>query len=237
MENFKNQLKMLLLGDQHAVMERLKRDFANYETLKTDKSFAVLTGKRAKPFICVHLDTINDHRYGALQEKDIEEQDGLLFLSSESAAACLGGDDRCGLAIALNLIETEKYHFGFFLDEEIGRLGSHECHLSSVINRITCFIGLDRRNTVRGESEFASYGYDNHELAEKLTADWKNLESGSSTDCKTLAEKYDLACYNLSVGYRYEHTQKEYIYVPDAYYTCIKLKNLEWDEGVYPCQI
>ncbi|MDR1615391.1 MAG: hypothetical protein LBS26_07495 [Campylobacteraceae bacterium] len=234
MKNFKNQLKMLLSGDQYTMMKRMERDFANYETLKTDKSLVVLTGKRAKPMLCVHLDTINDHEGHSLSAEDIKEQDGILSLSFKSAA-CLGGDDRCGLAIALNLIETEKYHFGFFLDEEIGSSGSHECDLSNVIKQITCFIGLDRRNTTMGKPEFASYKHDNCELSEKLTADWKNLEGGSSTDCRTLAERYSLACYNLSVGYNNEHKTTEYIYVPDTFYTLMKLKDMEWNETAYLC--
>ncbi|MDR2790677.1 MAG: hypothetical protein LBB59_06860 [Campylobacteraceae bacterium] len=234
MENFKNQLKALLLGGQHAAMKKLKNDFAGHETLKTDKSLIIFTGKGAKPMLCVHLDTINEHRDMFLSAEDIEERGDKLSLSSDTAA-CLGGDDRCGLTIALNLIETKKYHFGFFLDEEIGRIGSQECDLSSAIERITCFIGLDRKNSTLGKPEFASYNYDNDKLAEKLSVYWKNLESGSSTDCKILAEKYGLACYNLSVGYRYEHSRDEYIYVPDTFYTYLKLKDMEWDETVYFC--
>jgi hypothetical protein len=237
MKRFKQNLKFLLLGNQHEIAKKLNSYFAEYETIKQEGSIIVMTGEEAKPLICVHLDTINDKCAKSLGKDDIEEQGDILILSPSSKAYCLGGDDRCGLLIALGLLKSNKYHFGFFLDEEIGGVGSSMCDLSSAINRITCFIGLDRKNSERGVPEFASYGYDNKELAKKLVPDWKNQRCGSFTDCSALARNYDLACYNLSIGYRYEHTRDEYIYIPDTFYTYTKLLNLEWDNTVYKPEI
>lgn len=161
--------------------------------------------------ICAHTDTINDAtRMPPPSREDILEAGDYLSLSKGSPCSCLGGDDRCGVYIALKLIAKGlPYAFGFFKDEEVGCIGSKA--LSSIIETfdITCFIGVDRK----GFNELALYGHDNKELIDIFKGFGYEVEYGSITDASKLASLSlkGLACLNLSIGYWNEHTTAEFI--------------------------
>lgn len=161
--------------------------------------------------ICTHTDTINDAtKAPAPSWDDILQAGDCLSLSKGSLCSCLGGDDRCGVYIALKLIAKGlPYAFGFFKDEEVGCIGSKA--LSSIIETfdITCFIGVDRK----GFNELALYGHDNKELIDIFKGLGYVVEYGSITDASKLASLSlkGLACLNLSIGYWNEHTAREFI--------------------------
>lgn len=183
-------------------------------------------GVGSYPLICTHLDTINDSKRIKLQNSDIEINGDIIRLSKSSSAKCLGGDDRCGVYSALQLIDLNvPYGFAFFCDEEIGCIGSSI--LAKDIDKnsnITAFIGLDRR----GLDNVAVYGYDNRDLIQLFENEGYIEVDGSITDASILSEQSsrNLACVNLSVGYYNEHTKREFINVNGikrAIQTLIKL--------------
>lgn len=181
-------------------------------------------GNKPKPMLCVHLDTINTHsKQVALYIDDIEFDPTLkmLGLTSDSKASCLGGDDRAGVWIALNILDDFltmsewPYDIGFFNDEEIGCIGSS--NYENVLKagqcdniNTTCYIGLDRRSE-KGRQEVATYGFDNEELLNMFTQQGYKHVYGSVTDASNLAGA--APCINLSVGYDNEHTRAEVLYV------------------------
>ena len=179
---------------------------------------------RKYPLICVHLDTINDHKSKALPKLNIKGD--YISLASDSPCNCLGGDDRCGVYIALSLIKHRiPYGFGFFYDEEIGGVGSGIVSpLINNLDNITAFIGLDRR----GCDELALYGYDNSELIDLFESKGYFKATGSFTDASNLSSLSDkrLACVNLSVGYYNEHTLKETINITAMNRTLKVLKSM-----------
>lgn len=188
--------------------------------------------KKNKPMVCVHLDTINTHA----------EQTQLEFIENSNNIACgnkqmscLGGDDRAGVWIALELIEymnrtTEyKYSVGFFCDEEIGCVGSgNYMTLNDKFDEnVTAFIGLDRRSP-KGKQEVALYGYDNYELTQMFIEHGYKEAFGSVTDASALSQYCDIACINLSCGYDNEHTHREVLYVECMVDTLNCLKQLPY---------
>ncbi|WP_086254424.1 hypothetical protein [Campylobacter vicugnae] len=187
------------------------RDF--YSIIFIDNGGIIVTPKKCEkyPLICSHLDTINDQRKAKETPKisDINIQGDYISLTNNSPCSCLGGDDRCGVYIALELIKARlPYAFGFFYDEEIGGIGS-KYMLQYLTDNITAFIGLDRR----GADQAAIYGYDNSELMALFERRGYFKVKGSFTDASNLAGMYSkgVACINLSVGYYNEHTPKETI--------------------------
>jgi len=194
-----------------------------------------------KPMLCVHLDTVDTRNNVVLTKDDIIIDNDVISLNPFSThVRCLGGDDRCGVYIALELLEglrrgtldINSYSIAFFCDEEIGGKGSNifmddfDDHEALT----TCFIGLDRRNGIKGIPEFATYGSDNEELFTIARGAYSE-KLGSFTDASNLA--YTKACINLSVGYNHEHTNKEVIYFNDTLYTLtyllgVPFKNLEY---------
>lgn len=160
------------------------------------------------PLMCTHLDTINTHRKYKLTKEDIVLFDKDIKLDKASKASCLGGDDRCGVYIALELMAKGlPYAFGFFLDEEIGGKGSDNYSTIIDTTNITALVGLDRK----GSNDVALYGYDNSELTEIFVKQGYKVAMGTFTDASNLAGVCGLACVNLSIGYYNEHTPQEYI--------------------------
>ena len=204
-------------------------------------------GNKPKPMLCVHLDTINTHySQKGLYDYDImyDISKDMLKLTPDSKASCLGGDDRAGVWIAIQMLadmlpETEwKYDIGFFKDEEIGCIGS--THYSTYLRdyapsniNTTCYIGLDRKSG-NGLHEIATYGYDNESLISTFVSLGYTPAYGSVTDASNLAG--EVACINLSVGYDNEHTNAEVLYLSCMKYTLEVLKRVELEDKYYEAE-
>ena len=228
-------ITQLLTQTQEECFEMLlnvTQDFS--QTYSKNEYIIVNTNNMPKPMLCIHLDTTNGH--SGVNKEDTHIEGSLITLKSTSKNKCLGGDDRAGLWIALQLIKSmqngyipkDKYSFGFFCDEEVGGLGS-TAYLNSKHfkeHQHTCFIGLDRRNTQQGTPEMALYGCNNENLISLFKGAYET-HYGSFTDASNLAEGTSLACINLSVGYNNEHTREEYINFRDTLFTFKYLKDLE----------
>lgn len=227
-----NIKELLLLNNQDELMDYIInfiRKSNKYHSV-TDVNGGVLAlpkGANKYPLICIHLDTINTHKKAELKTEDLIIDGDIISLNTKAKAVCLGGDDRAGVYIALQLIKAKKpFAFGFFKDEEVGCHGSSS--LSSYINsldNVTAFIGLDRR----GADEVATYGYDNKELINIFESKGYIEAVGSVTDANNLSTLSDkgLACVNLSVGYYNEHTNKEILNTTAMNRTLKVLKNLD----------
>ena len=199
--------------------------------------------KAPKPMLCVHLDTINTHQAALEHPIDIgknyyyDENLKVLGLTPKTSLACLGGDDRAGVWIALAMIDymeasgDYKYDIGFFNDEEIGCHGSTAYKKTIHKPNTTCYIGLDRKST-QGEQEVALYGDDNKELIKIFTDLGYPVDMGSITDASNLSGV--LACVNLSVGYDNEHTPREVLYLKCMLDTLENLKKAEFEPEMYP---
>lgn len=175
------------------------------------------------PLMCTHLDTINTHRKTPLKRSDLYINKDYIGLPTSTKKACLGGDDRCGVYIALELLASRvPYAFGFFLDEEIGGVGSKK-YIPIMDDNITALVGLDRK----GSNDVALYGYDNNELTEIFEKQGYKKAFGTFTDASNIAEGCDLACVNLSIGYYNEHTPTEQIHFSETENTLNILRKVE----------
>ncbi len=197
-------------------------------------------GVDRRPLLCAHLDTIS--RIPPLK-KDMYKKGDTLHLTKRSRAQCLGGDDRAGVYIMLQLIlsdQFDKYTYCFFWDEETGCQGSSEFSYTDEFDeletRTSCFIGVDRY-CKPGVPEIAQYGCDSAELDEdlmELLPEFK-LTLGSMTDCMTLSEdsRNAIPCFNITAGYQHEHSIKETIHIPSMENTIDALKKLDLPDKQY----
>ena len=205
-----------------------------------DKNYITLNSIENKPMLCVHLDTINTASNIVLTPDDIYNSMSSIKLTPNSKAKCLGGDDRCGVWIALQIIDdivggrlpTNSYCFGFFCDEEVGGHGSAVFSANTLVLP-TALIGLDRRNKTMGVAEVATYGYDNASLIAIATDYGYSEQHGSFTDASNIAGECSVACINLSIGYNMEHTPKEYIGVDDMLYTLQFLRGVPFGNTLF----
>jgi tripeptide aminopeptidase len=164
--------------------------------------------------LSAHMDTV----YSFEVRREIIE-DGTVLKSSEGI---LGADDRAGIAVILELLDTIRYtHFkgtlkiAFTVEEEIGCRGAQ--HIDpTFLQDVDSAIVVDRRGTRdivtswAGIVPFCSEDYGRiFKKAGEIAGmpDWKMTKGGLS-DAKIFAQ-YGIPSVNLSVGYQNEHTDDE----------------------------
>lgn len=174
---------------------------AGYKRLNSAKGFLYAKGER--PILLVaHLDTAHKEL-----PKDIIYKDN--YMTSPQG---IGGDDRCGVYIILQLIQKYKCHVLFTEDEEVGCIGAGlfaENRIArKLAGKLNFIIEFDRR----GEKDAVYYSCDNKEF-KKFINDNSQFETewGSYSDICEVAPVLKAAAVNLSSGYYQEHTKAEYI--------------------------
>lgn len=170
------------------------------------------------PCLASHYDQVSNHTH----PKDFRciETNGIIMgWSDKLLQQCgLGADDKNGIFICLNALE--KYDIikvAFFVDEEIGCVGSSQADLS-FFDDVRFVIEPDRMHgtdfitSMSGmqvcsddfikDCGYADYGY--------------KFEEGSLTDVLTLLENgLEVSCLNLSCGYYHPHTDQEVTVIPE----------------------
>jgi len=137
----------------------------------------------------------------------------------------IGGDDKCGIFICLNLLEKlDKVKIGLFVSEETGCHGSSKCDESflkdvgyicqydapgdHLITEICSGVRLFEK-----DSEFGS-------LACTAIKDAFGCEmtlgSHPYTDVMQLKKKSDVSCINMSCGYYNMHSANEFVCIDDV---------------------
>ena len=137
----------------------------------------------------------------------------------------IGGDDKCGIFICLELLKTlDKVKIGLFVSEETGCHGSSQCDESflqdvgyitqydapgnHLISEICSGVRLFER-----DSEFFTKtlkviedGFENEML----------IQSHPYTDISQLKKKIDVSCINMSCGYYNMHSDQEFVSIGDV---------------------
>ena len=125
----------------------------------------------------------------------------------------IGGDDRCGVYIILELLKRGfRPSILFCCDEEIGALGASAfVKIHTTISNINWFLEFDRR----GKTDVVCYSDDNPELTKVFEQFGFKKSYGSFSDISKLAPAYGLSAVNVSSGYYKPHTKDEYINMDD----------------------
>ena len=119
----------------------------------------------------------------------------------------IGGDDRAGVFMILQIIEKARCHVLFCEDEEIGGLGAELFVKSGIKPQVNYLVELDRR----GWNEAVFYGCANQEFIQFVEGFGFQKEFGSFSDISIIAPQLETAAVNISAGYYYEHSPREYI--------------------------
>lgn len=123
----------------------------------------------------------------------------------------IGGDDRCGIYMILEIIKEKKFSVLFCEDEEKGGVGSRKfCkskHLKT-LKDIKYMIELDRTNS----NDAVFYSCDNPEFTSFICNNTGYKETfGTFSDISVLMPEAKIAGVNLSCGYYRAHTEQEYV--------------------------
>lgn len=224
-EQFKPSLLHLLsISGESGNEGRIRQFLRSRLTPMTDTLFVdragnlcgtVLCGEGPTVLLSAHMDLYEE----LAPDRQILQQGTVL----SSSKGILGGDDRAGIAIILEVLRhfhqtnfNGTLKVAFTVKEEIGLIGAKKLDPSFLAD-VDAAIVVDRRGTrdivtsCRGIIPFCppSYG----ELFERAGVlanmpDWKITEGGSS-DARILSEVFGIPAVNLSAGYQNEHTEEE----------------------------
>lgn len=173
------------------------------------------------PAVTAHLDTVHDYR-----KIDVWLSGGKLYSNTG-----IGGDDKCGVFICLELLKTlPVLKVMLFVGEECGCIGSDKFDLS-FIKDCGYIIALDRR----GNNDYINYYWGSKSTSRKFDRAVRKAiksygyssEDGLITDVFNLiGKKIDLSCCNLSVGYYRPHSSNEFVVINDVYNAMKLTKNM-----------
>ena len=210
MKSFLDICKMNQLQVKAYMSDYLKRK--KYNVVNED---GFLYAKGDIPVLLVaHMDTVHKK-----QCKTIYESDGN-FSSPEG----IGGDDRCGIFIIMNIINELKCSVLLCEDEEKGGVGArkfvnakyksvNENNEPTDVNYIDTLdvnymIEFDRK----GNEDAVFYSCDNPEFTDFVINHTGYTKAfGSYSDISTLMPDAHIAAVNLSSGYYKPHTVDEYV--------------------------
>lgn len=177
-----------------------KRLKESYETVVSEDGFVYADGK-FPVLLVAHLDTVHKQ----LPEHIVYENKG----NKVSSPTGIGGDDRCGVYMILEVIKRYNCSVLFCEDEEIGGIGAEKFVSSDVAQglKFNYIIEFDRR----GSKDAVFYNCGNDKFEEFITRDFYEKEYGSFSDISIIAPRLGCAAVNLSCGYHSAHTTQEYV--------------------------
>lgn len=185
--------------------ERLKK-YVTKELRKThpavivDDGYVYAQGK-FPVLLVAHLDTVHDKLPTSILYNTKE--------NSVSSTNGIGGDDRCGVYMILEIIKKYNCSVLFCEDEEIGCVGADKFACSETAKglQFNYIMEFDRK----GKNDAVFYDCDNPEFEDFITKEFYKTNTGSFSDISAIAPFLGCAAVNLSCGYYKAHTKEEYV--------------------------
>ena len=173
--------------------------------------------------LTAHMDTVHKEPIKDFYEYYEEEKNRHILSSPQG----IGGDDRCGIYMILEIIKSHKCSVIFCEDEEIGGVGSkkfcNNAELVAELSGLNYMIELDRAN----DKDAVFYSCDSEKFTKFIEDNTGYKEAhGSFSDISNLAPAAGVAAVNLSCGYYNAHTTSEYVVVEEMLNTIEVVKKL-----------
>ena len=186
---------------QKSLKNHLKQKLcATYGDVVVEDGFLYAQGNF--PVLLVsHLDTVHKEL-----PKTIVYDKNLGTISSPQG---IGGDDRSGVYMILEIIKKFNCSVLFCEDEEIGGIGAGKFTKSNLASELdfNYIIEFDRANA----NDAVFYSCANDEFEEFITRDFYKTAYGTYSDICEVAPALGCAAVNLSCGYYKAHTTSEYV--------------------------
>ncbi len=214
-------------------MQRLLEDAGMRVVAKDGNVFAVKGDQDGPvPIFVAHLDTVHKHigdAYQVIAEPDDGDFIYWAYRTDTGQRVGIGGDDKCGLWVALQASKRfDSCRVVLLRDEEIGTVGASASPAGWYKNA-SVVIEADRRGSGDAVSEacgtrLSSDEWQAHVGDIVLDHGYVWEDGGGLTDVVTLAEenKITTSCINLSAGYHQPHTANETV-VESELENCLSL--------------
>lgn len=192
-------LKTIIQMSQQELKEYLKTVLCDMGYITVDRKGFLYAEGDIPVLLAAHLDTVHRDR----AEIICFSEDGRYVMSPQG----IGGDDRCGVYMILQIIRQSKCHVLFCEDEEVGGRGARIFAESGIIPDVNYIVEMDRR----GNNDAVFYECDNPEFTDFVLGFGFEEKTGSFSDISVVAPRLKTAAVNISAGYYNEHRQHEYI--------------------------
>jgi len=190
-------------------------------TTNVDQYGNLYVTKGDGPYRCMvcHTDTVHDIVKAKIIPVQIKNK--IIAVNGSSMTQVgTGGDDKVGIAITLQLLkEQESMKAVFFLDEEVGCVGSGNMD-AEFFKDCLYVLQCDRQgdydfvNKISGTELYSKeFGKAINHLLEKYN---RQVVTGGMTDVLEIAYKTKLSVANMSCGYYNPHSSQEYIDIDDV---------------------
>lgn len=145
--------------------------------------------------------------------------------TEDGKATGIGGDDKCGIFICLELLRSlDKVKLGFFVSEETGCHGSSNCDETFLkdVGYITQYDAPGNHliteicSGVRLFEKESEFFQKTLPIIESGFGNEVYAQSHPYTDISQLKKKSDVSCINISCGYYNMHTAQEFISIEDV---------------------
>ena len=171
--------------------------------------------------LTAHMDTV--HQTPVIDFYECINEKGQHVISSPQG---IGGDDRCGIYMILEIMKEHKCSVLFCEDEELRGVGSEkfcQTNLIKELEDLKYLIELDRAN----ENDAVFYTCDNPDFTKFIEDNTGYRKTrGAFSDISNLAPKCMVAVVNFSCGYYHYHTIEEEVIVEEMLHTIEVVKHL-----------
>lgn len=183
-----------------------------YKTINED-GFLYAKAKEENPvrvLLVAHMDTVHKERIKELEKVPYMDEENIL--TKWSSPQGIGGDDRCGIYMIMNIIKKHNVSVLFTEDEETGCIGANKFtktqYCKELESEIDYMIELDRK----GSNDAVFYDCDNPEFTKWIEEETGYKKAwGSFTDISKIMPASKIAGVNFSCGYYNAHTLNEYV--------------------------
>lgn len=193
------RLEEILCHSQSNLKKRLAKELRKQKYTPVSQNGFLYAPGQVPVLLVAHLDTV--HSMGV--KTIVRSDNGDILMSPQG----IGGDDRAGVYMVMELIKAYKCHILFCEDEEIGAAGARRFALSGISPKVNYILEFDRR----GATDAVFYDCGNKDFIEFICGFGFTEDFGSFSDISVLAPALGIAATNLSAGYFGAHTTGEYI--------------------------
>ena len=195
MIDFENVLRLR----QPELKKVLREELLEMGYLPTSRKGFLYAPGEIPVLLVAHLDTVHYEPPSII----CYSKDGRYMMSPQG----IGGDDRAGVYMILQILQRVKCHVLFCEDEESGGHGAKVFTKGSIKVNVNYIIELDRK----GDNDAVYYGCYNPEFREFIQGFGFQESVGSFSDISILAPHLKTAAVNLSTGYYNAHRNHELI--------------------------
>lgn len=191
--------EMILKLSQAELKEALQKELQSAGYTVTSKDGFLYAPGTVPVLLVAHLDTVHEKAPSII----CYSRDNRVVMSPQG----IGGDDRAGVYMILEIIKEANCHVLFCEDEEIGGIGAKKFVKSNLPLPVYYIIELDRQ----GHNDAVYYHCNNPEFTTFVDEFGFEKKHGTFSDISVIAPHYGIAAVNISTGYYNAHRTHEII--------------------------